>query len=42
MVKFRKLIIWLCKKFNRDELLELIHEINLIRLFRFLSTSGAL
>jgi len=30
MVKFRKLIIWLCKKFNREELLELIHEINLI------------
>jgi len=30
MLKFRKLIIWLCKKFNREELLELIHEINLI------------
>lgn len=30
MLKFRKLIIWLCKKFNRQELLELIHEINLI------------
>ena len=30
MLKFRKLIIWLCKKFDRDELLELIHEINLI------------
>ena len=30
MLKFRKIIIWLFKKFNREELIELAHEINLI------------
>lgn len=30
MLKFRTIIVWLCKKFNRQELLELVHELNLI------------